>query len=363
MRCAAIAVVVSACALGVAVIIAAGPLNPPAGSVGSTYKTLGEIEPRIPINAQTCPSGPTFTHGISQPGSYYLTGNLTGESGKFVIRVAAENVSIDLNGFAITGGAGSTSGIDGNVLDVNNLTVKNGTISDCGGYGIIADVTASGWRIEGVRVVNCSVGISAGRNAIVQDCEVHFCTGTGIAAIWGSNIVNCIADSNGVGISGYFGTTVSGCSAQSNSGNGFSLGDGSTATACSAHSNGDCGFYAYDGSTVRGSTATDNTNDGIKLGNRAVAQDSSCAENGPAVAQSGAGIRAVGERCRIEGNALTGNYYAVKTDSTGAFVARNTASGNAFLLQYAIGGTNTWGPIVGGSGAISSTSPWANFTH
>ena len=47
---------------------AGGPLDPP-GPPGVTMKSLSEVEPRTPISALP------FT--ISQPGSYYLTANLS----------------------------------------------------------------------------------------------------------------------------------------------------------------------------------------------------------------------------------------------------------------------------------------------
>ncbi|MGH7133577.1 MAG: hypothetical protein ACREJO_16730 [Phycisphaerales bacterium] len=363
MRRVAIAAIVSACALGVAAIIAAGPLNAPAGPVGPTYKTLGEIEPRIAINTLAGTGGPTWSYAISQPGSYYLTANLTGEPGKHVLRVGASNVTIDLNGFAIDGSAGAIRGIDGNTLEPNNVTVRNGTIRNCTDTAISSDATVSGWRIEGVRVSSCGSGIFAARHSVVRDCSVMFCSGTGISAIWGATVETSVSDENFVGFSVSFGSTIKGCSAQYNDSYGFNIGAGSTVTACTARDNADCGFNLADGASIRGSSASENTTDGIRLGDACVAESNTCVGNGPTVGVAGAGIRAVGDRCRVEGNALTGNYYAVRADGLNGFFAKNTASGNAFLLQYSISGTNTWGPIVGGTGASSNTNPWANFTH
>src|SRR5690349_6124499 len=85
-----------------AVMVTAGPLTPPAGPVASSYKTLSEVEPRIAINAANTPNlGFNAVYTIAQPGSYYLAGNLTGQSGNVGILVIASNVTIDLRGYTL----------------------------------------------------------------------------------------------------------------------------------------------------------------------------------------------------------------------------------------------------------------------
>ena len=84
----------------------AGPLNPPAGPVTSTYKTLVEVEPRTAISAVNTPANPNASFVITQPGSYYLTGDITVPSGKSGIQVYAYGVTVDLNGFTIRGSSG-----------------------------------------------------------------------------------------------------------------------------------------------------------------------------------------------------------------------------------------------------------------
>jgi len=76
-------------ALGLAVVVAAtggtasaGDLNPPPGPVAPTMKSLSEVEPRIAINATNTPGDADSLFKITQPGSYYLTGNITGVAGK-----------------------------------------------------------------------------------------------------------------------------------------------------------------------------------------------------------------------------------------------------------------------------------------
>src|SRR5687767_12820054 len=83
-------------------LLFAGPLDPPSGPITSTHKTLTQVEPRTPISTATTPGDADSTFRITQPGSYYLTGNITGEASKKgieLILAGGSQVTIDLNGF------------------------------------------------------------------------------------------------------------------------------------------------------------------------------------------------------------------------------------------------------------------------
>src|SRR2546421_208449 len=89
----------------------AGSLTPPAGPVAPTMKSLDQVEARTPID----PSQPGFAlpYTISQAGSYYLTANMTAAGATAGIIIAADDVTLNLNGFALTGGSsGSAKGVD-----------------------------------------------------------------------------------------------------------------------------------------------------------------------------------------------------------------------------------------------------------
>ena len=94
--------------------VQAGSLTPPAAP-GSTMKTLTEVHDRAHAaqtaaeaaeNAAEAAEPRTAISGavtITQPGSYYLSGNITGQ-----ITIQADNVTLDLMGFRIEHPDGST---------------------------------------------------------------------------------------------------------------------------------------------------------------------------------------------------------------------------------------------------------------
>ncbi|HZO55191.1 MAG TPA: hypothetical protein VFB63_20955 [Bryobacteraceae bacterium] len=76
---------------------------------------------------------PGFPVTLSQPGSYRLSGNLSVPSGQNAILIAAQNITIDLNGFSITTPVqlqiGGAIGIVSNGIALpNNIKIHNGTI-------------------------------------------------------------------------------------------------------------------------------------------------------------------------------------------------------------------------------------------
>jgi hypothetical protein len=115
-------------------MLVAGPLTPPAGPVASTYKTLTEVEPRIAVGPATTPGDTANVYRITQPGSYYLAGNLAVSTGKVGIRIESDGVTLDLNGFSIAGVAGSTVGVACGAHD--RIEVRNGMIRGIDGVGL-----------------------------------------------------------------------------------------------------------------------------------------------------------------------------------------------------------------------------------
>src|SRR5208282_2069453 len=80
-----------------------GSLTPPPGPPAPTMKSLDQIEARTAI------TNTASLVTISQPGSYYLTHNLTVSTGDG-IDINTNGVTLDLNGFTISSTATSATG-------------------------------------------------------------------------------------------------------------------------------------------------------------------------------------------------------------------------------------------------------------
>ncbi|MGH7133004.1 MAG: hypothetical protein ACREJO_13775 [Phycisphaerales bacterium] len=364
-----VAVAALVTAVGVSV---AGPLTPPAGPVSSTSKTLQEVEPRIAINSTNTPGDVDSLFRISQSGSYYLTGNLVGVSGKSGIEVAAAGVTIDFMGFTLTGVAGSLDGIKESGGQAQ-ITLRNGSLIGWGGRGVM--LTNSSAIVEGLSAGgNASNGIDVGTNSVVRSCIAKSNTLDGIQVGTASVVVECSSAGNGGhGISANSRCTVSKCAAEGNTGSGIVSSFGTLITECSSGSNTLAGISVSQGCTVSRCQVSFNTGDGISTGNDGLIIGNACDNSGNG-AGVGAGILASSSDNRIEGNSCTDGDYGIRITASGNIVMRNTCAGNITSnWEIAIG--NAVAPIVTAAtngaaisgntyaGPFGSTDPHANFTY
>ncbi len=163
------------CLSGTQFVYAQGSLTPP-GAPAPTMRTLDQLEPRMPIGS--------LPFAITQPGSYVVVRNLSGASGG--ITVSASNVTLDLNGFTLSGdrlvlGHGIV------VVPGDNVAIQNGVLQQWGGDGLHAPGVTD-LRLHNVRVVQCAgdgveVGSATARDVTVADNDgAGFRAGSGMGA-------------------------------------------------------------------------------------------------------------------------------------------------------------------------------------
>jgi hypothetical protein len=310
--------------------LAQGSLTPP-GAPAPTMKSIAQIEPRTPISS--------VPYIINDSGSYYLTTNLTGVASQYGIAVLADNVTIDLNGFTLSGVDSSFTGIG--FFGQKNLCVRNGVIrawpqggigafpsTNCrfedllvtenslqsGGGGIVAD--ANSLVIRCGAYSNGFAGISVGRDSTVRECNASFnffgitagdasvlaeCTALtnsngGISVGNGAVISDCIASFTpaGSGFAAGSACKLSGCTAVSNSQHGFNLADGNALRDCIARASGKHGINAGASTVLVELTAAANLSNGITTGDGCTIQ--SCNSFG----NQGDGVHA-GSACTVTG--------------------------------------------------------------
>jgi len=188
-------------------VVRGGPLDPP----GAPSPTLPQVEPRIPIRQPSSPAG--FPISIVTPGSYFLTQDITATAAADGIKIQVSGVTIDLNGFTLSGAGLGFDGI--NTATVDNVTIVNGTVRNWTNAGVRADQVSNG-RYERLRATNnVGGGIIAGRNSIVQDCSAADNGGDGIRVAEGplgsSIVARCIVDGSVLdGIRAANNTTITG---------------------------------------------------------------------------------------------------------------------------------------------------------
>jgi hypothetical protein len=260
-------------------------------------KSLDQIEPRTPIS-----SAPFI---INSPGSYYLTTNLTGAVSGYGITISANNVTVDLNGFALQGVTSSFDGIHLSGISTN-VTVRNGAISGWGGFGVYFGDYGN-----------------ASQNLVLEHLTVS-ANGSGIRG------ANCI---------------VQNCQSSDNSYYGIYVQPG-TVSHCLVQNNGYSGIYV-------------NAPGSVVIGNN-------CIGNNPGANASNAGIYINDSRNRIEDNHITAGINGIVVGGVyfNNVIIKNTVIGNGGFPFFALA-PQVMGPIIYGidpsTTFITNSSPWANF--
>jgi hypothetical protein len=316
-----------------------GDLAPP-GAPAPTMKSLDQVEARIPVDATHTPGDSTCLFLINQSGSYYLTGDVTGVSGKNGIKISATNVYLDLNGYNLSGVPGSIAGV---FLFAGSGVVRNGTVTNWGLQGINAAGAATDCQIHRVKVLNngshgvilsdrsvvteCSTignggnGIEANNSSLIRDCVSEGNDETGILVNTGSIISHCTSQGNAqFGIYATLGSTISGCTVRGTLANGSSPAAGiyvqgrgrvvdcvssgnqvvgincdaigGSVEGSSANANGDAnhvaaGIVMTDSSVVAHCNCETNTGTGIMVGNGGRVFDCTVSKNGSGGAAGG----------------------------------------------------------------------------
>jgi len=218
----------------------------------------------------------TLPYTIAVPGSYTLSGNLTYTANSTnAITISANNVTLDMGGYSLTGPGSLASAYNGISISGNGVEVRNGDISGFS-IGLYAGNSIS-LKISNLRLHDNLTGISMASSAFgaeIKDCVAYNNENIGIFVMApGSIILNNISYNNGTDPSNYgiyvYGPScvIIGNSSQANSGTGIFAGPGCTVKNNSACSNTIYGIHTSVGPVLVDGNSTYNNANSFGAGN------------------------------------------------------------------------------------------------
>jgi hypothetical protein len=146
----------------------------------------------------------TLPYTINNPGFYYLGGNLnTNVVGGNGITVNADDVTIDLMGFSLTGILNGSYPYCGIYMNGRrNVEIRNGTVKDFIRQVMEEGASGANHRVINVRVYGHTGIYLCGTGHLVQNCNAFFpyYYGSGGIIICGGTISGCVASKYEVGI-------------------------------------------------------------------------------------------------------------------------------------------------------------------
>lgn len=339
------------CFFALASFVQAQGLLDPGSAPAASMRTLEEIfvqaeaaedagrsaESRLPIT--------NIPMTITQPGSYYLTTNLTctGTSSNG-ISVYADYVTLDLNGYTLTGanvfegGAAvyQPSGYRG-------LAVLNGAVTLWkGSFGGLY-MSGKGNKVKDVRAFENSTGIILGEAALAEDCLSYNNSVMGVYLNRNSVAKRCSADSNGdVGFSAGSSCELVDCSSARSGRNGIEIGVGGLLVRCLVYVCGEEGIAASAATVISECSVLYSGIDGIHLYGDGVVKETSVGNAGRnGVYVAGGIVRdcrvtecstnglvllngALAERCAVKDN----GYQGISVEGDRNVIRDNLCTGN-----------------------------------
>ncbi len=279
---------------------------------------------------------------IDQPGSYYLTGNITAPD-RTAIQILASDVTLDLNGFALIGENFATAaGVRGAPVFLENIAVVNGSIANFSSPAI--EVGADNARFENLRIRDCGLGI-LNSGAYAGVCRGNSFVGVNDRAI-SMGEAALVADNQ-----------LRYSTAATGQGPAILAGDSSRIEGNTIEYSPGRAIQGGTASLIQGNSVVSPAGDGIAAGPHARVVNNAVRAAGRVTAGS-AGIRLLSAfGATVEDNSISGGPVGVLS-AGGAIIVRNRLLDNVTPLQTSpsdlVGPTVTPATISGGSNSLAN---------
>ncbi len=178
---------------GVLILLTLGIINTKASQPLEDFSSFGI---GLPQKEEVTILRGTLSHGsytpitISQQGVYRLAGAISNATNQNAITISANNVTLDLDGNTVSGGA------TGIMVTGDDVTIKNGTVTGMSATGIALSENKNA-KIEQVDVISSPTGflLSGGGSHILTNCRALKNTQAGFSLVASStnNLFNCQA--------------------------------------------------------------------------------------------------------------------------------------------------------------------------
>ena len=278
----------------------------------------------------------TVPYTINAPGSYYLAADLshTGTSTD-AITINADNVTLNLNGFTLSGPGTSTgSGNRGIVTNGTNTVLLNGSVTLFGGYGIYEANFAG----KGMRLANISAIANGNTGAFLGGTEQH--------------VISCYFSANlGHGVRTGSGSIIEGSIANLNGGDGIIVSSTTTIRNNITKNNALSGIYGNTAAQIVGNTVAFNNSSNSTTHGGIYVWEHSLVKNNTFYGNQNAGIYVAGG-VNINGSAIEENHitqsigYGIIFAGSGNLFTNNRLSGNNADFSNAAGQVDGGGNIV-----------------
>lgn len=310
------------------------------GFADATSAEEGRLEISAACASVGCFAGdePGYPVTIASSGSYVLTSDLEIDPRARGIEIAADFVTLDLNGFRVVDPSGTTGPDDGpTAIGVDDPTarhgieVRNGSIRESTGNGLDLGRGAIARELS---VIGCgSHGLRVGSGSVVDGVVAEDDWDSGILVAAGGVVLDASLRRNTVGVLAGLGSVVSGTAGRRN----FQQ-----------------GIRATEGAVVLDNAMTENFDDGIVASRGSVVARNSASLAGGIIGPDDDGIEC-GAGCIVRENAVYDNLGAGLRLHAEAAYSRNTIVSND--ETGVVGGFDAGGNHCAGPGVSNALCP------